>query len=97
MNERGQHALIQAQLHGVKQITEMLSDGNGGFCAGGILLRELGMLDDFGGIGSAIFSFGTTSEAFGMTETEWGRMVYMNNTLKYDFIKIARELPDTED
>lgn len=92
MNERGQSALIHAQMQGVKQIKGRLWDGQGGFCAGGVLLKELG-----GGVGlfASVADFADAYAAFGMTPEEWVEMVLMNNR-GADFIKIARELANTE-
>lgn len=96
MNERGKQALVNAQMRGVRQLRGRLYDGEGGFCAGGVLLEAMGLMDRDGWIGS--LPNGTTLsvfQVFGLDEHEWERMVTMNNA-GADFIKIARELPDSE-
>ena len=95
MNERGRTALISAQMRGVRQIKYRLMDGDGGFCAGGVLLEAIGYLKHAEEVGICQ-ACAKMLEAFGMDKHEWTSMVNMNNVLGYDFIKIARELPDTE-
>ena len=99
MNERGKGALINAQLRGVRQIKGRLFDGEGGMCAGGVLCVEAGMYDQVGrwvkGFTNRRDSPGAVAGLFALDRSEWEEMVNMNNVLGYDFIKIARELPDS--
>ena len=97
MNERGKSALINAQLRGVRQIKGRLFDGEGGMCAGGVLCVEAGMCDQVGRwvIGENPNRRGYLVGLFALDRSELEEMVNMNNVLGYDFIKIARELPDS--
>lgn len=95
MNERGKQALIDAQMRGVPQLRGRLFDGEGGFCAGGVLLVEAGLMLMDGWINNKTTLWSDLLQAYGLDREEWQRMVNMNNT-GADFIKIARELPDSE-
>ena len=96
MNERGKSALINAQLRGVRQIKGRLFDGEGGMCAGGVLCVEAGMCDQ---VGRWVIGENNSRDylvvVFALDRSEWQEMIRMNNVLGYDFIKIARELPDS--
>lgn len=93
MNERGKAALINAAMRGVRQIRYNLYDGVG-FCAGGVLMQDLGLFESLN-FETWANSWAKCQSEFAMTVEEWDLMVDMNNS-GADFLKIARELPDTE-
>ena len=89
MNARAAEALYEAERKGVPQVRHVLSDGAGGYCAGGILLRAAG-------VGVASWHIEAAMELYGISRVEWNELVRLNNREGRSFSEIARKLgPDS--
>lgn len=103
MNEQAAQALINAERRGVKQLFFQNRDGQGNYCAGGLLEAE-GFWGDLwstpltGGCplcGAKKFKQGNLSESYSLF-TEGHLVVHLNNQHKMTFSEIARKLgPDS--
>lgn len=79
--------MVAAVLKGTKQIKGLLTDGEGGFCAMGVICEAA--------VGRAQITFGEYASVkmwAQITEREWAEIVQRNNVDGWDFLMIARKV-----
>jgi hypothetical protein len=96
MNILGRDVLMGAYIDGVKQLRSMSTDGQGGYCVIGLLLREVGCphLLDYNLTGPGVKEahqacFSRCMARFEVDYDEWKQLQHENDILGYDFLTMA--------
>ena len=94
MNDRAREALIAAALNGVKQIRDKMHDGQGGYCAMGVLHVATHAGDEWAAwtCHSNVCTFEIFSRNYDIDQGELTAIIRANDTDGWDFLTIARKI-----
>ena len=94
MNDVARDILVEAALKGVKQARGCFRDGNGSFCAMGVLYQKLADMDlgTWDEEGFDTWRADAVERTFGVTPLEQAAIVRANDVLNWDFLTIARKI-----
>lgn len=97
MNDKGREALVAAALNGVKQIRFRWSDGHGGLCAQGVLVKDYGFELSFKEMNITQAEYETITDVvcreYDLAGGEWYELAELNDANdQKDFLTIARKV-----